>query len=198
MSKLNEFDLNLASQPFRRERAQLTTALFLGVLLIVSVCMLGALILNSRAKAADLRLRIASDSQKLQALQLQQRRFGSVLSKPENTEVFSNSVFLNELIARRGLSWTRIFQDVEAVMPKDVRLLAIRLPQVAEQDAAGVNRIQLDMVVGTMQPESFLVLLKRLEKANAFGATAVVTHAPPSQNDPYHKYRLTVAYAQKL
>lgn len=198
MSQLDEFELNLASQPFRRERAQLTTALFLGVSLIASLAMLIVLILNSRAKAADTRLRIASDTQKLETLQQQQHRFGAVLSKPENAEVFSNSVFLNELIARRGLSWTRIFRDLEQVMPKDVRLLAIRLPQVAEQDAAGVNRIQLDMVVGTLQPESFLVLLKRLEQASAFGATAVVTHAPPSQNDPYHKYRLTVAYAQKL
>ncbi len=198
MNQLDPLDLNLASEPFRRERAQFTTGLLLSALLIASLALLSVMILHSRAKAADLRLRIASDSQKLAALTQQQRRFGSVLSKPENTEVFSNSVFLNELIARRGLSWTRIFRDVDAVMPANVRLLAIRLPQVAEQDAAGVNRVQLDMVVGTLEPESFLVLLKRLEQASAFGATAVVTHAPPSQNDPYHKYRLTVAYAQKL
>jgi type IV pilus assembly protein PilN len=198
MNQLDPLALNLATQPFRRERAQMTGTLVACALLLISLATLGVLILHSRAQVADLRLRIAADSQKLQGLQARQSRFGLVLSKPENTEVFSNSVFLNQLIARRGLSWSRIFKDLEEVLPTDVRLLAIRLPQVAEQDASGVNRVQLDMVVGTLKPESFLFLMKRLEEASNFGAAAVATHAPPSQNDPLHKYRLTVAYAQKL
>ncbi len=198
MNQLDPLELNLATQPFRRERAQMTGGLLACVLLLASLLLLGVLILHSRAQVADLRLRIADDSQKLQALQLQQSRFGAILSKPENTEVFSNSVFLNQLIARRGVSWSGIFRDMERVLPPNIRLLAVRLPQLAEQDSDGVNHVQLDMVVGTLQPESFLILLKRLEQASNFGATAVVTQAPPTQNDPYYKYRLTVAYAQKL
>jgi type IV pilus assembly protein PilN len=200
MKQLDTLELNIASQPFRRERAEMTGVMAACALLIISMIALGALILHSRAEVADLRTRIATDSAKLSALQAQQGRFGAVLSKPDNTEVFSNSVFLNELIARRGLSWSRIFKDLEAVLPTSIRLLAIRLPQVAEQDANGVNRVQLDMVVGTTQPEQFLILLKHLEQASNFGATTVVSSTPPSQtgNDPYYKYRLTVAYAQKL
>jgi type IV pilus assembly protein PilN len=200
MKQLDTLELNIASQPFRRERAEMTGVIAACALLIVSMLALGALILHSRAEVADLRTRIAADSAKLSALQAQQGRFGAVLSKPDNTEVFSNSVFLNQLIARRGLSWSRIFKDLEEVLPSSIRLLAIRLPQVAEQDADGVNRVQLDMVVGTTQPEQFLILLKHLEEANNFGATSVVSSTPPSQtgNDPYYKYRLTVAYAQKL
>ena len=198
MKQLDPLELNLATKPFRRERAQMTGALLACALLIGSLLLLGVLILHSRAEVAGLRLRIASDSQRLQALQTQQMRFGAVLSKPENTEVFSNSVFLNQLIARRGLSWSGIFRDLEGMLPLDVRLLAVRLPQVAEQDSEGVNHVQLDMVVETLRPESFLSLLKRLEKASNFGSASVVTQAPPSQNDPFYKYRLTVAYAQKL
>jgi Tfp pilus assembly protein PilN len=198
MNQLDTLKLNVASQPFRNERAQSTGALAACTLLLISLFTLGVLILHSRAQVADLRLRIAGDSQRLQSLSARQSRFGAVLSKPENTEAFSNSVFLNQLIARRGLSWSRIFRDLEVVLPTNVRLLAIRLPQVSEQDASGVNRVQLDMVVGTMEPESFIILIKHLEEASNFGAVAVVTHAPPSQNDPLHKYRLTVAYAQKL
>ena len=198
MKQLDPLELNLATTPFRHERAQMTGALFACALLIASLATLTVMILHSRAQVADLRLKIAADSQKLQALQLQQSRFGAVLSKPENTEVFSNSVFLNELIARRGLSWSRIFRDLEEVLPSDIRLLAIRLPQLPEQDAQGVNHVQLDMFVGSTQPEAFLGLIRRLEKASNFGATSVVTQSPPSQNDPYYKFRLTVAYAQKL
>jgi type IV pilus assembly protein PilN len=200
MKQLDPFELNIASQPFRRERAEMTGVLLACGLLVISALVLGGLILHSRAAVTDLNARIAEDSAKLSALQLQQGRFGAVLSKPDNTEVFSYSVFLNQLIARRGLSWSRIFKDLEEILPSSVRLLAIRLPQVAEEDADGVNRVQLDMVVGTTQPEQFLILLKRLEQASNFGSTAVVSATPPSQNgnDPYFKYRLTVAYAQKL
>jgi type IV pilus assembly protein PilN len=198
MKQLDPLELNIASQPFRRERAQMTGGFLACAVMFVSLLFLSWLILHSRAAVADLRQRIAADSDRLSALQAQQSRFSSILSKPDNSEVFSNAVFLNQLIARRGLSWTRIFRDLEKVMPTSIRLLAIRLPQLAEQDKSGVNRVQLDMVVGTAQPEQFLILLKRLEQASNFGTTAVVSQAPPSQNDPLYKFRLTVAYAQKL
>jgi Tfp pilus assembly protein PilN len=198
MKQLDTLELNLATAPFRRERAQMTGVLLACVLLLVTLAVLGGLIVHSQAAVADLRQKIAADSDKLRSLQLQQSRFTSVLSKPDNVQVFSKSVFLNQLIARRGLSWTRVFHDLDQVMPTSIRLLAIRLPQVAEQDGSGVNRVQLDMVVGTTQPDQLVAFLKKLEQANNFGATAVVTQSPPSQNDPFYKYRLTVAYAQKL
>ncbi len=198
MKHLDPLPLNLATQPFRRERAQSTGFLLLCVLLTCTLLVLGGLIMKSRAEAADLRRRIDADSARLRTLQQVQSKFSAVLSKPENADVFSNSVFLNQLIARRGLSWSHAFSDLEKVLPDDIRLLAIRLPQVADQSAQGVNHVQLDMVVGTMRPESFLVLVKRLEESKDFGSMSVVNQTPPAQNDPYFKYRLTVAYAQKL
>jgi Tfp pilus assembly protein PilN len=198
MKQLDPLELNIATQPFRRERAQMTGVLTACGLLFLSLLVLGGLILHSRSAVADLRLRITADSERLRALQAQQSKFGAVLAKSDNVEVFSNAVFLNQLIARRGLSWSRVFKDLEGVLPASIRLLGIRLPQIPEEDANGVNRVQLDMVVGTTQPEQFLVLLRRLEQASNFGTTVVVSQAPPSQNDPYYRFRLTVAYAQKL
>lgn len=198
MKQLDPLELNLATEPFRRERAQLTGTVLASGVLAGTLVLLSALIWHSHSAVADLQQSINRDSVTLRVLQEKQGRYSGILSKPANAEVFSYSVFLNRLIARRGLSWSRIFQDLEGIMPTSVRLLGIRLPQVAEEDADGVNRVQLDMVVGTMQPEAFLILLKRLEEASNFGSTTVVTQTPPSQNDPYYKYRLTVAYAQKL
>lgn len=198
MKQLEPFELNLASQPFRNERAEITSALLVCGLLTISLLVLSVMILHQRAASATLHLEIAKNSDTLRTLQFQQGHFTAILSKPANGQVFSDSVFLNQLIARRGLSWSRVFHDLEAVVPTSIRLLAIRLPQMPEEDSNGVNRVQLDMFVGTTQPEQFLVLLRRLEQANNFGATTVVSQIPPSQNDPFYKFRLTVAYAQKL
>jgi type IV pilus assembly protein PilN len=58
--------------------------------------------------------------------------------------------------------------------------------------------VQLDMQVGTTQPEAVITLLKRLQQSSLFGAAAMMNQSPPTQNDPLYKYRVTVEYAQKL
>jgi Tfp pilus assembly protein PilN len=190
--------INLASDPFRRERA-LNAAYALGC--VALLCLLGiisGLFLHERARASRVREDIAAEQRTLQALRSEQGRYSAVLVRPRNADIFSRSVFLNELIARRGVSWTRVFEDLQTVMPGNMRLEAIRLPQAPSQQAGGVNRVQLDMSVGTDKPESFGELLKNLEASSLFGAATVITRTPPTQNDPLFKFRVSVFYAQKL
>jgi Tfp pilus assembly protein PilN len=191
-------EINLASKPFRRERAENALLAGICVLLACSLLVLTGLFLQTRSRAADLRRQIDAQTSMLRKLQTQQVKFSSVLRRPENADVFSQSVFLNELIARRGVSWTRVFEDLGTVLPPNMRLLAIRLPQVPKEDASGMNRVQLDMIVGSEKPEVVIVLLKKLQESSLFDAAKVITQTPPTQNDPLYKYRVTVAYAQKL
>jgi hypothetical protein len=195
---LSPASLNLASQPFRRERAQNAAYVLIAGVLACTLAVLVILILHARAGAADLRRVIEAETRELHRQQREEAQFSGVLGRPENADVFSTSVFLNELIARRAVSWTRVFKDLETVMPNNVRLLAIRLPQIPTEDASGTNHLQLDMSVGTDRPEAVIDLLKRLQQSSLFGAAAVVTQQPPTQNDPLYKYRVNVSYAQKL
>ena len=64
-------------------------------------------------------------------------RLESVLRQPENAEVLERNLFLNSLLYAKGISWTRLFDDLEKVMPHNVRLVSIR-PQ-----ATGQNEILL-------------------------------------------------------
>ena len=198
MKNANARQINLASRPFRAERAQ--TALLAGVcaVLLISVLTLTGLILHARSEALGLRRQLDAETARLKKLQRDQARFTTVLSKPQNADAFATSVFLNEVIARRGLSWTRVFKDLETVIPANMRLLGVRLPQTAADEGTGANRVQLDMNVGTMQPDAIVGLLDRLKQSKLFGAAAVVNQTPPTQNDPLYKFRVTVSYAQKL
>jgi hypothetical protein len=54
------------------------------------------------------------------------------------------------------------------------------------------------MTVGTDRPEAVIDLLKHLQGSPLFGSAQVMAQSPPTQNDPLYKYRLNVAYAQKL
>ena len=191
-------DINIASQPFKRERARNALLAAGALALAVSLLLLVTLILRARVEATGLRTQINAQRVELTRLQQSQSAYSSVLSLPKNADVFAQSVLLNELIAKRAVSWTRVFQDLGTVLPNDMRLLSIRLPQVAAENGTGRNRVQLDMWVGAERPASVVIFLKKLESSKLFGDASVMTEAPPTQNDSLHKYRLTVAYAQQL
>ncbi len=190
--------INLASHPFRRERAQNAMLAAISAALVCSLAVLVILILSARGRAAHIRHEIEAERTQLIDLQRQQARFSRVLGRPENADVFSTSVFLNELIARRSVSWTKVFEDLQTVLPANVRLQVVRLPQIPAQEAGGENHVQLDMVVGTERPEAVIEMLKRLQHSSLFGAASVINQQPPTQNDPLYKYRVMVSYAQKL
>jgi type IV pilus assembly protein PilN len=195
---LGPLAINLASQPFRRERAQNAGFAVACAALTCSLLVLLGLILHARAQAHEIRADIDSERAELQRLQAQQSQFSAVLARPRNADIFAHSVFLNELIARRAVSWTKVFEDLQTVMPANMRLQTIRLPQVPAMGAGNVNRVHLDMTLNAEKPESLIELLQKLGASPLFGSATVVSQTPPTQNDNFYRYRVTVAYAQKL
>jgi Tfp pilus assembly protein PilN len=184
--------VNLASQPFRPNRPVIVGASLLSLVLLV---LLGALIsstLIERAQLADSRQQIAQLDAQVRSLNTEQTRLDAVLRRPENSEVLERSLFLNTLLYRKGISWTRIFADLEKTLPHNVRIISIR-PSVNSQ-----NQVTLDMVVGSESPEPMIGLLKSLEGSPLFGAAYLHSALPPSQTNPLFQYRVSVNYAQKL
>ncbi|MGA3025833.1 MAG: hypothetical protein ABSF98_13780 [Bryobacteraceae bacterium] len=185
--------INLASEPFRKTRAALvgyvSAAAALTVLLAVQI----VYIARQRNQASDLRAAKDSLSAQLAAVDNRQAKINATLRQPENAAVLEESVFLNALIERKAISWTKLFSDLAQVMPYNVRLISVRLPQIDSR-----NRVQLDMVVGATDPGPIVALLKKLEGSAAFGSTEVLSSMPPGQNEQLYRYRVTVSYAQKL
>jgi Tfp pilus assembly protein PilN len=183
--------INLASQPFRRDRAMLAASIAVTVLLTITLGVLISLALADRSQMADTRGEIARLNARLASLGREQAQLDAVLRKPENAEVLERSVFLNELLVRKSISWTRIFADLEKVLPHDVRIIQIH-PTV---DAR--NRITLDMQVGAESPEPVIQMMRRMAEA-PFSNPQPKQQQAPSQAEPLWRYRLSVDYAQKL
>ena len=185
--------INLASEPFRRDRPALVASVAGCVALTLLLAILVATIVSARGTAANTRDSIARLSEQSRVISVEQAKLDGTLRRPENSEVLERSLMLNTLIERKSISWTRIFADLEKVTPYNVRLIYIRLPQVNS-----ANEVTLDMVVGAQNPEPLQEFLKKLEGAALFGPPSVSTYLPPSQNEPLHRYRVSVNYAQKL
>ncbi len=185
--------INLASEPFRRDRPLLVGSAALAVVLSLLLIYQVTAIVSERHQAADIRVAIDRQNAQLRTIAAQQAALNARLRRPENAEVLERSLFLNTLIERKAISWTKIFADLEKVMPYNVRLVSVRLPEVDTN-----NQVLLDMVVGAKEVPPILDLLKRLEGSPQFGPTSVQSSAPPSQTDPFYRYHVTVSYAQRL
>jgi hypothetical protein len=184
--------INLASQPFRHDRAMLVVSVLVSLLLVATLSGLVLLAFEDRAQLADVRHEVNLLGRQIRNLQAQQGQYDAVLHKPENAEVLERSVFLNTLLLRKGISWTRIFADLEKVVPYNVRILQIH-PMVNGRD-----QVTLDMVVGAESPAALVALLKGLGESPLFGPPNWHNNQPPTQSEPLYRLRLSVNYAQKL
>ena len=185
--------INVASEPFRRDRPMLVALSAGCIALAIVLAFEISTITSQRHQAADTRVAIDRISAQLRVVGNEQSKLDATLRQPENAEVLERSLFLNTLIERKAISWTRIFADLEKVMPYNLRLVSVRLSEVDSQ-----NQVLLDMTVSSKEVAPVLDLLKRMEASPQFGPTSVVNSLPPSQTDPYYRYHVTVSYAQKL
>ncbi len=184
--------VNLSSEPFRRDRPLVAASVVVGVVLAGLLAVLVSLAILERGRAAETRQDIARLQKALLALDQEQARLEGTLRRPENAEVLDRVRFINLLLRRKGISWTKIFSDLEDVMPHNVRLISIR-PQVNAR-----NEVVLDMVVGAQSQAPVIMMLKSLESSPLFGSTAVHNWLPPSQTEPLFRYRVSVDYGQGL
>src|SRR5579885_1454422 len=183
--------INLASQPFRRDRPYLVASVAVCILCTATLAVLLLLAAADRAQFADLRHEVDRLNSELRKTAAEQARLDAVLRRPENAEVLERSVFLNALLQRKGISWTRIFADLEKVLPYNVRVIQIH-PAV---DAR--NRVSLDMQVGAESPMAVIEFLKALA-VEPFSNPQWSTQQAPTQSEPLWRYRISVEYGQKL
>ncbi len=181
--------VNLASEPFRRDRPILVASGIVAVLMVASLAFLISLSVFESREVAETKAALAAIDKQLLALSQEQAKISSALRQPENSEVLDRNLFLNMLIDRKSVSWTKIFSDLESVVPHDVRLVQVRLsPQSST----------LDMVVAAQSSQPVIEFLLKVEKSPLFGPTTVQAMLPPSQSEPLYRYRVSVKYEQKI
>ncbi|MBV8732147.1 MAG: PilN domain-containing protein [Acidobacteriia bacterium] len=187
-----KFPINLASQPFRRDRAMIAASIAVSLLLVVTLGGLGSLILLDRSQLADVRADLAHLNRAIRDVNAEQAKLDAVLRRPENTEVLERSVLLNQLLYRKGISWTKILEDLGTTLPYNVQIINIR-PFVNKD-----NKITLDMQVAAQTQGAIIDLLKALESSPLFQDASAPTIQAPTQTEPLYRSRVLVNYAQKL
>jgi len=91
----------------------------------------------------------------------------ALLNRPENRSTRDRSQFLNELFQRKAFSWTKVFEDLERVMPPRLHVVSIR-PEMGSD--AGLN---IKLVVAGESRERALELVRRMEASQRFQQTRI-------------------------
>jgi Tfp pilus assembly protein PilN len=184
--------INLAREPFRRDRPIFIASVSVGVLLVFSLAFLIWFAVSERSSARQTSAQLASTNAQLRNIRAEQAKLDAQTRRPEYAIVFDRNILINELIRRKAISWTRIFADLATVLPENVRVTAIR-PTVNSLD-----QLSLDMTVEADAAPQVIAFVAKLEGSAVFGSTEVSNFTSPNQNDPYVHYRISVNYAQKL
>jgi type IV pilus assembly protein PilN len=185
--------INLASEPFRGDRPMVVASAVCSVLLAGLLATLTYLIVVERGRAGDTRVAVQRLSNEVRTMATEQAKLDATLRQPDNASVLERSLLLNTLVDRKSVSWARIFADLEQVLPPNVRVIQVRLPQI---DAR--NQVLLDMVIGAQGPAPVIEFLRNLQSSPRFGPATVHNSASPTDNEPLYRYRVSVNYAQKL
>jgi type IV pilus assembly protein PilN len=184
--------LNLATQPFGHRRVFWLATGASAILLAVVAAWLVTIYLRHGRGLREMNPSESELRAELSALQAEEIQLRNKLNQPGNEQVLARSLFLNQLLHRKGISWTRTFADLEEILPPRVRVVSIR-PEVTID-----NNVLLDMQVGAEKPEDCIELLQVLERSDWFGSPDVRSFSPPTDNNPLFQYRVLVSYEQQL
>ena len=155
-------DINLATRPYRDLRQFLMTWGTGAAALALLTIALGAYTIYGWHNSRTMREQSSQLRSEIDKLDRERSEAVGLLNQPQNREVVSQAGFLNELIVRRSFSWTRLFMELERIMPPRLRVLSIT-PALNKQ-----GQIEIHMQVGGDSRPPALELVKRLEDSPSF------------------------------
>jgi type IV pilus assembly protein PilN len=185
-------NINLASQKYEDvrtfvARARAATA----ALCVFTLVLLGLAWLNySSSKNSSGRIRELQ--QKINVLEQQRANAIAVENMPENRDVTDQKNYWNRQIARRALSWTQLFNDLQKIMPGRVYVISVA-PELTPD-----NQLKLKLTIGGEKQEDLNTLVKRMEDSRKFVQPQIT--AENVQKDtrpgapPLHKFEIETLY----
>lgn len=168
-------DINLATQPYEDSRNFWTYwGTGLGLLALLTL-LLGYLAVTGFVQASHERAKISALKAEIAAYEQEKSGAEAMLGQPQNRVVRDRSRFLNDLFQRKAFSWTKVFEDLERVMPAHLHVVSIR------PDMSKDNNLEIQLVVAGESREQALDLVRKMEGSQRFKQTQIESERSESQ-----------------
>jgi type IV pilus assembly protein PilN len=168
-------DINLATRPYEDARE------FWGrwgsgiaLLALVTLLLIGWTV-RSWSHAGRDRQNIARLQQQITKRDQERAEAQAFLDMTSNRSTRDQSQFLNSLIRRKAFSWTRVFEDLEQVMPERLHVTSL------SPEFNGQNEMLLDMRVTGDNRAAVVELVHRMEGSKHFQGAQLVQEGAASE-----------------
>jgi Tfp pilus assembly protein PilN len=168
-------DINLATHPYE-DAKEFWARWGLGVGLLGALTLvLVTLAVHGWVKAGRDRHSIGQLEQQIAERDDERARAQAFLELDMNRSTRDQSQFLNGLIQRKAFSWTRVFEDLERVMPPSLHVASLK-PELSDD-----NQLELEMKVAGDNRAAAIELVHRMETSKHFQGAQLIQEGQPEQ-----------------
>lgn len=190
--------LNLATQPFENRRRFWVLTIFSGAVLVLATVVLVTIFIRNYRSERVLSQQMGTLRQEIARLETEQKRLQETMQRPEVVDVLDRSFFLNSMIRQKAVSWTRLFMDLEKLMPERVQIMTLRPVVKSDKGAMATNQLQMDLQLDAASDSipGLLEMVRRMEKSDNF-YNPVFQVENQAQQDNMYRLTMSVTYVQK-
>src|ERR1700686_95284 len=167
--------LNLATKPLETHRRFFVFSGATGALAFILFLALAWHAYSVRKADAAFRLQADNALHRIDARAAERQELERFFSEPINDQLHDRATFVNPLLDARSFNWTRMFMDLERVLPRGVRVLSIEPKQLNGQAA-------VKLIVGASSEEEQQKFLRALERSGTFSHLQLANVRPPNQD----------------
>jgi Tfp pilus assembly protein PilN len=181
--------LNLSSHPFRNR-----TLPYVLSLLLVAFSVAGAIFAFAKLGYTNKDIELAkSQTQEMQAQLDELNKKGELVKQQLTPEEQSLLIAAHKLVANKDFGWSRLFADLESVLPGSVSVSRIAVENVYKT-ADGRTQSELDFAVLSRDYQSVLTMIERMNGTGTFQADLRGQDLQKSEHFSYTEYTLHLVY----
>jgi len=180
--------LNLSSRPFRNRALPWTVTAIVTLASIIGLILIARATIQTNAEAqiaqsdvADLRKRNDALVHKAEAIK--------VALTPEQQHALKSA---HSLVDRKRFSWSRLFADLESILPGKVRVARIAVKQVGTSGDRTVAN--LDLTVVSKDPATVTQMIDEMQRGGIFQAELVSQNLQRGRDEVGAEYEMNVRY----
>src|SRR6266571_4210387 len=135
--------LNLATSPLEMHRRFLAGASLVGVAAGIVLVFFGLHVYRTRLTEEEFRNQMAVIQAATAKLRRENADLDQFFARPENAKLHDRAAFINSLIDERSFDWTKMFMDLEKILPPGVRVVSIS-PKLQK------GQVEVNLVLGVV------------------------------------------------
>lgn len=180
--------LNLSSYPFRNRALPWTVITIVTVVSVALLLLIARSTVQTNAQVQLTQQDIANLQKQTDDLNKRAEAIRAALTPDQQRSLKSAHL----LVDRKRFSWSRLFDDLESVMPGNVRVSRIAVKEVrVEGDRPVAN---LDLIVVSKNPATITEMIQDMERQGIFHADLVSQSLQRGKGESGEEYEMNVRY----